>query len=344
MKAIKTIFCTLAAVMISFTASAQQQFVITGMVPSLPDGTAVGIARMEDSIVEIADTVVRNGQFVLRGKVKHPVLGMLSTNNLDLVQKNNWPNDSIHWNYIDMFISNDNITLDPQLRLHGGEVQEDFNSLCAIGDYRSDSVAWKFIEGHPTSVISAWLLNNMLKRGYGLTSAEVEHIAESLKGCPADTSRWNEFQWRVAFAKNTTVGSPLIDLEIRDTANRVTHLTDIVPKDGRFVLIDFWASWCGQCLAAFPRLEELGQKYKGDFTIIDLSIDVKDAAWRKAMERFPQPWPQYCTTPAGYKDLFTKYQIGNGVPYFVMISPDGKVMKTPDGVDGIESILKQYLH
>ena len=116
-----------------------------------------------------------------------------------------------------------------------------------------------------------------------------------------------------------------------------------MPQDGRFFLIDFWASWCGKCLAAFPHLEKLGEKYKDGFTIIDLSIDVKDNAWRNAMNKHPQKWQQYRTTAQGYNDLFTKYQIGNGVPYFVMIAPDGKVMKSPQSVEEIEEILKQHL-
>lgn len=322
----------------------QKGFVINGNVPQLPDGTVVGIGEMEDSITEIASDTVKNGKFILKGSVKHPVLGMISTNNLDLIAKNHWPDDSIRWNYIDVFISNDPMTMDSKLKVHGSAVQEDFNVLQSMGDYRDDSVAWKFVGSHPTSVISAFLLNNMLKRGYGLSSEQVENIAKSLTACPDDTARWNEFQWRVAFARKTTVGSPLIDLEIYTPDNKTTHLVDVVPKNsGKFVLIDFWASWCGQCLAAFPRLEKIGKKYKDGLAIIDLSIDVKDEAWRHAMQKHPQPWPQYCTTKNGYQDLFKKYQIGNGVPYFVMIDPNGKVMKTPQSVEDIEEILAQYL-
>jgi thiol-disulfide isomerase/thioredoxin len=187
------------------------------------------------------------------------------------------------------------------------------------------------------------IVNNMLKRGYGLQKTEVERLAQAIKAVPDDPSRFEEFKWRVEFARKTTVGAELIDLEIYDTNNKITHLKDVVPQNGKFVLIDFWASWCGQCLAAFPKLEAIGKAYQDNFTIIDLSIDVKEEAWRKAMAKHPQIWQQYRTTNQGYKDLFTKYQIGNGVPYFVLIAPNGKVMKSPQRVEEIKEILKQHL-
>lgn len=338
----KKIILVLLAI-ITMSSYAQKGFVIKGYVPSLPDGTVVGVDENEDSITECASAVVKNGRFILKGSVKHPVTGTLTTNNLDLIEKNHWPDDSIHWNYIDIFISNDEITVDKDLKIHGTQIQRDYDELLNMGEWRgNDSLAWKFINTHPTSVVSAMLVNNMLKRGYGLQKAEVERLAKAITAVPDDPSRFEEYKWRVEYARKTTVGAELIDLEIYDKDNKITHLKDVVPQDGRFVLIDFWASWCGQCLAAFPQLEKLGEKYKDGFTIIDLSIDVKDEAWRKAMNKHPQKWPQYCTTKQGYKDLFTKYQIGNGVPYFVMIAPDGKVMKSPQSVEEIEEVLKMF--
>lgn len=339
----KKIILVLLAI-ITMSSYAQKGFVIKGYVPSLPDGTVVGVGENEDSITECASAVVKNGRFILKGSVKHPVIGTLTTNNLDLVEKNHWPDDSIHWNYIDMFISNDEMTVDKDLKIHGTQIQRDYDELLNMGEWRgNDSLAWKFINTHPTSVVSAMLVNNMLKRGYGLQKAEVERLAKAITAVPDDPSRFEEYKWRVEYARKTTVGAELIDLEIYDKDNKITHLKDVVPQDGRFVLIDFWASWCGQCLAAFPQLEKLGEKYKDGFTIIDLSIDVKDNAWRNAMNKHPQKWQQYRTTAQGYNDLFTKYQIGNGVPYFVMIAPDGKVMKSPQSVEEIEEILKQHL-
>lgn len=334
MRKIIFLFCLLA----SMAVQAQRPFVIKGNVPSLPDGTAVGISAAEDSIVELAQDTVRNGQFTLRGTVKGTVLAMLSTNNLDLVDKNHWPMDSIHWNYIDLFLSADTMTLSPDLKIHGGRVQEDFKALQAIGDWHDPAATDSFAATHPTSAVTVWIVNNDLKRGFHLSDTDVERLSRTLTACPDDPARYQEFLARVAQARKSTVGKPFIDLQIKDPKGNILRLKDVVTK-GKYVLVDFWASWCGQCLAAFPKVEEIGKKYASQLRIIDLSIDIKGTAWQHAMQKHPQPWPQYCTTPQGYKDLFSKYQIGNGVPYFILISPEGKVIGSPT-IDEIEPMLE----
>jgi len=106
--------------------------------------------------------------------------------------------------------------------------------------------------------------------------------------------------------------------------------------------VDFWASWCGICLAAMPEVKKLAEEYKGKFSVIGVSIDTKQEAWVKAMEKHPEPWPQYITTAQGYQDLFHKYQVGNGVPYYLMITPDGKVLGSPSGPAEVREILQKY--
>ena len=318
----------------------ERGFTIKGYIPSLPDGTEVGIGSVEDSIVELATSVVKDGRFELHGQVKHPVLASFTANNLKLVEAHHWPDDSIKWHYEDCFVSNANLTIGPDFKLTGTQIQADCNELMALGDWRDAAVAWRFIDKHPQSVVSVFLVNGMLKAGFGLTDSEVERLGRALTGVPADTLRWKEYQWRVAMARKATIGSPLIDLEIKNTAGKVMRLSDQIPTDQGLVLIDFWASWCGQCIAAFPELQRLMTEYKGKVSLIGLSIDTNDAAWRRAMAKHPHAWPQYCTTPGGYKDLFQKYQIGNGVPYFLLVSPARKVVKALHTVDEIEAFLK----
>lgn len=307
---------------------------------NMPDGTEVALSCTTDSSVsvELATAIVRRGKFVLRGKIDRPYSGMLTTNNLKLVEKHKWPDDSIRWTYTDVYVANDAYTVGPDLTVMGGSVQSDFNDLQRMGGAFGDSV-WAFIARHPQSPVSVWLANGLLQRAYNLTNAQVSRLGTTITGCPLDPVGYARFTRSLAAARLTTIGSPLTSLELHDVDGALHQLTDVVPRNGRYTLLDFWASWCGICLYSMPQIKTLGAQYADVLNVLGISIDTKAEAWRKGMEKHPAPWPQYCTTPSGYRDLTDKFQIGNGVPYYLLVAPDGRVVGSPDGPDDAERML-----
>ena len=91
-----------------------------------------------------------------------------------------------------------------------------------------------------------------------------------------------------------------------------------------------------------PEIKKLVEEYKNKFEVIAVSIDTKEDAWRRAIEKHPEPWSQYLTSKNGYQDLFEKYQVGNGVPYYIILTPDGKVLNSPSNPVAIREILEKY--
>lgn len=323
------------------TAGAQDRgFIMKGHV-NMPDGYAVGIVCHMDSVFskEMANGTIKDGQFTLTGKVDHPYPGTLMTNNLDLVENNKWPMDSIRWTYTGIFLSNDDIIVDKNLNVVGGDVQKDFN---AYQNLKGEDKDWTFINAYPKSIVSIYLANNMLKRGYNLTKEQVETLENKITMAqPNDPLRMEEFKQRIAYAKKTTKGCALVDLELKDTKGKIKSLLKVIPKN-KYVLVDFWASWCGICIGSMPEIRKISEEYADKFSVIGVSIDTKEEAWKKAMEKNPEPWPQYITTSKGYQDLFHKYQVGNGVPYYLMITPDGKVLNSPSTPSAVREILEKY--
>lgn len=359
------LFCLMLSASVFATTQAQQKgFVIKGCLPGMKDGVNVALVSDEnrDKGV-IAETTAKNGCFELRGKVEHPELCTLTTNNLALRDMQT-VKDSIHWTYTSVFVDNVEMTvqapnyadvpldkpISDKFQVTGGSVQNDFNAynraLYALGNNRNseeatDSLKWSFITAHPQSVVSVYFANQLLQRGYNLTPAQIDLLDKTIAPVPADTVRFNEFRRNMQYARLTAIGAPLVDLELADENGKIAHLKDIVPK-GKFVLIDFWASWCGICIASMPEIQELQKKYSPQLAVIGVSCDQKTEAWKNAMAKHPEPWPQYILTKKGYQDFFYKYHMDNGVPYYTLIAPDGKVMKAPNFPSEIDKILQFY--
>ena len=342
--------CGVAAALTSCTPSAQQpadSFTINGR-GNLPDGYTAGLVIHTDTAYSVSiceDVEIRDGQFVMTGRVDKPYQGTLMTNNLKLVEQNQWPVDSIRWTYSDVFLTNGDLVFtltdttipEPHGQLTGTQVQTDYNEWLAM---KQGADPWPFIKQHPQSAITVWLANQLTDRAYNLTAEQVQMLEQTITDCPADTTRFHLFLQKIEAARKTVKGASVTDLELTDASGNTCHLTEIIPNNGKYVLLDFWASWCGICIHSMPDIAALAAQYKDCFCVIAISIDTKPEAWRTAMEKHPEPWPQYCTTKQGYQDLFTKYQVGNGVPYYLLVSPEGKVLMSPEGPAEIQEFLE----
>lgn len=312
-------------------------FTIEGKV-CLPDGYKAGLVVHTDTAFSVSlceEVDIKDGKFIMTGKTDTPWQGTLMTNNLELVSKNGWPTDSIRWTYSEVYVSNgklqftleDTNAAEPKGRLTGTSVQADYNEWLDMGE-KAD--AWNFIQQHPTSPVSFWLALQLTKRAYCLTAKEADLLEKTLQECPDDTMHQRVLQQRMDAVKRTVKGMPLADLELTDTKGETCQLVNVLPENGRYVLIDFWASWCGICIYSMPDVAQLATDFHDNLEVIAVSIDEKENAWQTAMEKHPEPWPQYRTTKDGYNRMFTEYQIGNGVPYYLLVSPEGHVVAAPE--------------
>ena len=91
---------------------------------------------------------------------------------------------------------------------------------------------------------------------------------------------------------------------------------------GKYVLIDFWASWCGPCRASFPAIAKLHDQYAGKLTIIGVSLDRGEAAWRKALDEEKCTWAQAWDQ----KGVAAKTYAVSAIPLLVLVGPDGKII------------------
>ena len=121
-------------------------------------------------------------------------------------------------------------------------------------------------------------------------------------------------------------GAKMIDFTMKNLNDEVVSLSDWVGK-GNYVLVDFWASWCGPCRADMPHVKSLYEKYhdKG-FEIVGVSFDSKKEAWAKGVADLGITWPQMSDLKYWQCEAAGLYNI-RAIPATILFAPDGTVVE-----------------
>ncbi|HCO66177.1 MAG TPA: hypothetical protein DIT04_00205 [Dysgonomonas sp.] len=115
-------------------------------------------------------------------------------------------------------------------------------------------------------------------------------------------------------------GDNMADTDMWDVDGKMHHLADY---KGKYILIDFWSSGCGPCIMAIPEMKEISEAYKDKLTIISISSDTKDI-WQKVSKEKDISWVNL-NDFKGEDGIKIRYGV-IGIPHYVMISPEGKVI------------------
>lgn len=151
----------------------------------------------------------------------------------------------------------------------------------------------------------------------------------------------NNFHLQITSTKKTAIGALAPDFILPDTNGNNISLSSL---RGKYVLIDFWASWCGPCRKEIPNMVKLYQDFGGkNFEILGVSLDKTRDKWVGAIKSDHLNWPQVSDLKFWQSEVTPIYNV-KAIPYTVLLDKEGKIiaknLRGEELYQKIESLLK----
>ncbi len=361
-------------------AVAQQSYTIKGSVSSIKEPVKVFLTYKVDGERVMDSTIMKGGRFSFKGGVNAPKEAHLVVkhNNLPpdpttrpvedmlafLIEDKTITiaaKDSIKNAVITGSVTNDDNTkvnamlkpiydqygkLNEEFQSKSPEQQKDTAYLNGL-DKRAEAIKeqiiaakMKYVKANHSKYMALMAFNSTLPPEFDAMAAEKEFqlFDESLR----QSDLGKELGTRIAKVKKTQEGAAAPDFTQLDPSGKPVKLSDF---RGKYVLLDFWASWCGPCRRENPNVVKAYNAYKDKgFTVLGVSLDkpADREKWLAAIEKDGLPWTQVSDLKAWDNEAAKLYEV-NAIPMNFLIDPNGNIIAKYLRGDALEAALKKVM-
>ena len=196
-------------------------------------------------------------------------------------------------------------------------------SIDSLDAVIKEQVYGTYVKSNPSSPLAIYALGQYA--GYSIDANKVQPVFDGLSAKVKNSVAGQAFQEKLETARKTGVGAVAMEFTQNDTLDQAVSLSSF---RGKYVLVDFWASWCGPCRAENPNLVKAFDKFKGrNFQVLGVSLDRpgQKEKWLKAIHDDQLAWTQVSDLKFWDNEVAKLYGI-QAIPQNFLIDPDGKII------------------
>lgn len=182
----------------------------------------------------------------------------------------------------------------------------------------------EYIKGNPNTLVSGFLYNSLMLEHKG---EAINILGENVKNGPLGslisktTEQYNTEMAKRKAKENIAPGKPAPDFKLKNLKNEEMTLSSF---SGKYVLLDFWGTWCGWCIKGMPDMKKYYAKYKNKMEIVGICCGDTEDKWRKGVKDLELPWTNLFNGKG--KDIIINYAI-SGYPTKILIDPKGNIVE-----------------
>ena len=372
----------LMAVFAACSSLPKDGFVLRGTIPGAPDSTKVSLAPMNKLHARVAEGYVVNGKFELQGNVACPTCCFLSFSGPEdhflargvdvFVENGEMTFETPHADSLPMppnYLMND-IRQEKNYKMTGSASQDvyyAFQQATADLRYRLKQESGAMYSSHDAKYariyhadeaklqemarqviregknlyVSLYLTELLKRPAFNYDQSYLDELAGYFASSQDTCAPLREFRAYLEKAAQYPCGRKLEDMELSTPDGKKVRLFDLL-NEGEYLVLDFWASYCGPCRAGIPHLEKMKETYK-DIQFIDIGTDSEMEPWLEALQEEKLSESQYFGGMALRKNKESLYNFIEFIPAYLVVNPEREVVFYSDNSASLEAFIEDEI-